>query len=68
MEITSLLATPAYCTSHMGLPFRDKRRGGIWYCNHARQIVGKGKKQPDCLCKAALESARPSQPIQDERK
>lgn len=50
MKLTDLLTPPAKCGMYMGLPFRDKRRGGFWYCDHARKIVGKGRAAPACLC------------------
>ena len=52
--LASLLKPPPTCLAYMGLPSRDKRRGGLWYCDHARKITGKGRNRPACLCAAAL--------------
>ena len=54
IDFAALLVPPEYCTSIMGLPSLDKRKGGLWYCEFARKITGKGRKQPPCLCRQAL--------------
>lgn len=54
MKLTDLLIPPKECCAVPALPLPDKRKGAIWYCSHARKNIGKGRKQPDCLCSAAL--------------
>lgn len=34
-------------------PFKDKRKGGLWYCDLGG-IIGGGRKCPYCKCKQAL--------------
>jgi hypothetical protein len=58
MRLTDLLDPPVECGSSMTMRFRDRRKGGFWFCKHASKIVGQGKSKPACLCKAALDSAR----------
>jgi hypothetical protein len=52
--IASMLTPPKTCQAHDALKMRDRRRGAIWHCPLARKITGKGRKQPPCLCAAAL--------------
>ncbi len=56
-KLSDFLVPPAKCGAYMGLPSRDRRKGGIWHCDHARKNIGKGKTRPPCLCAKALESA-----------
>lgn len=56
-RLAELLHPPSECLAAM-LPSKDRRRGGIWCCPHARKIIGKGKSKPDCLCRKALEATR----------
>ena len=56
--IAEMLTPPSECQANGNLTMRDKRKGSIWYCPHARKITGKGRKRPACLCKAALDACR----------
>lgn len=58
MKLAQFLTAPEICQGTTCMRFKDKRRGGIWFCTHARKITGKGRKQPPCLCRAALASER----------
>lgn len=58
LNLAELLAPPARCRAYLGLPFKDRRKGGIWYCKHARKIIGSGKVRPACLCAVALADAK----------
>lgn len=57
-DLGSLLAPPPVCMAHGGLKMKDRRRGAVWYCPHAKKITGKGRTQPPCLCFKALASGR----------
>lgn len=57
LDINSLLTPPSACQARIGLPFKDKRNGAIWYCHHARKNIGKGRKCPPCLCRSVLARA-----------
>lgn len=54
MKLSDLLTPPAKCLAVPALPLPDRRKGAIWHCPHARQNIGKGRKQPECLCASAL--------------
>jgi hypothetical protein len=60
--ISNLLKAPETCQAYMGLPFKDKRRGGIWHCKLARLNIGKGRTRPECICRQALTSTTDTQP------
>ena len=54
--IATLLTPPRTCHARVGLPMKDKRKGAIWFCPHARKNIGKGRKCPPCLCQSVLAS------------
>lgn len=50
--IEELLRPPADCQAHLFA--KSKRKGGPWFCSHAKKFIGKGAKRPDCLCRKVL--------------
>lgn len=54
LDLDKLLTPPAECLAQDALKLPDRRKGAIWHCPLARKNIGKGRKRPDCLCKAAL--------------
>ena len=58
--ILAMLTPPDECEAFMGLPFPDRRKGGIWHCRLAKLNIGKGKTRPACRCRQALEAASSS--------
>ena len=58
--LATLLTPPEVCSAKLSLTFKDKRRGGLWFCDHAKKVIGKGRSCPPCLCAEALSKARAS--------
>lgn len=53
-DLASLLVPPDECQAKPALKFLDKRRGAVWFCPIAHKNIGKGRKQPVCLCRQTL--------------
>ena len=57
-DLQTLLMPPPVCMAHDGMKMKDRRRGAVWHCPHAKIMIGNGRKRPPCLCRGVLDSAR----------